>query len=87
MEAVIYVTRMRYLRDGRTGRTPTYTEYKLYIDNELIFQRRAGGFFKSVKQFKKWCLQSKKVIDLGITEITIEKPTTHNLGFHPSSLP
>lgn len=82
MTAVIYVTRMRYLRDGRTGRTPAYTKYELCVDNETIFIRRAGDSFKNVKQFKKWCLQTQKVIDLGITEIEIRKPTTYSLGFN-----
>ncbi len=85
-KAEIYVTRMRYLKDRRSGRTPAYTQYELYIDSVLIYKRIAGNHFLSVTSFKKWCLRTPKIVELGIMEIKVHKATTYSLGFNAQNL-
>jgi hypothetical protein len=80
-KAIIYVFRIRYQRDPLSRKTPSYTEYKLLVDGVDIFIRQAGNSFKNVNQFKKWCLQTKKCQELGVTEIIVNKPLNVQLGF------
>lgn len=69
------------MRDPLTRKTPSYTEYELYFNENIIYKRQAGNVFKKVDQFKKWCLDSPKCKELEITEIEILKPEIHHLEF------
>lgn len=81
MKAEIKTVRYRYLRDGRTGRTPTYTEWTLYINGEEILKRKAGQYFNTITQFEKACKEK-----YNLTEITRLKPYTVSLGFNAQAL-
>ena len=75
MIAYIEVKRYRHRRNPITRKVSVYTEYELFVDDKLIFTRTGGGVhFTNVNKFKKWALQTRNIRELGVTEITINKP-------------
>ena len=76
MKAIIKTKRYRFLRDPISKKTPTYTEWELWIDDELKKTARAKSKFNVVSQFSN---SMKKLYNL--TEIEILLPEIINLDF------
>lgn len=87
-KAVITTTRINYMRDLRSSskRRPGYTEWKLTVDNRVIFTRNSHHFTNR-QVFRKWALQTKVLKEMGITEVEIDpNKNIRNLDFPSQSL-
>lgn len=68
--------RYRYQKEW-TGKQPSYTEWELYINNELIATKERGNKITNVNKFIEW-VREKYSIDTHIEKL---KPETINLQF------